>query len=161
VTSELLRLLPTGEPAPANAPALKPSVESRAADFNVSDIRVSQGWNSADYFLTFTVKNVSHHRATGQGCMRAYGYGHDDPPQLEEVPTRRFNLAPGASETVSETFFFDNDNHWDVVTTLRVFASPWGCSDAEDSRNVGFPFPKPAGIREPQGDSESPDPESH
>jgi hypothetical protein len=152
-TSELLRLLPTGEPAPANVPAPQVPVDARAADFEVSNVKVSQTGSSADYSVTYTVKNLSDHRAMGSGCLRAYVKGRER--HLEESSVGDFSLAPGASATVTDLIIFENDKHWDEVTELRVFSSPYGCSDEADSDNVGFQLAKPADVHAPVEDIEA------
>jgi hypothetical protein len=160
-TSELLRLLPTGEPAHANTPAPLVPVDARAADFEVSHVKVSQAGSSDDYSVTYTVKNLSDHRATGSGCLRAYVKGGDR--HLEESPVGDFSLAPGASETVTDSVVFENDKHWDEVTELRVFSSPYGCADEADSDNVGLQLAKPADVHAPVEDleAESSEDEAH
>ncbi|MBN8227431.1 hypothetical protein JYK02_07915 [Corallococcus macrosporus] len=148
-TSELLRLLPTGQPAPADAPAPRELQASQVADFEVSNVEVTQAGLSDDYNVTYTVKNVSDHRASGSGCLRAY-LGKEDAPHLEESPVGDFSLAPGASETVKDSIVFDNDRNWDRVTVLRLFTSPYGCADDADTDNTGFKFTKPESIHAPE-----------
>ncbi|WP_147441819.1 hypothetical protein [Corallococcus exercitus] len=149
-TSELLRLLPTGQPAPADtAPPQRPRA-SAATDFEVSNVEMRQAGRSADYFLKYTVKNVSDHRSSGSGCLRAYvGQQQEDLHHLEESPEGDFSLAPGASETLTEAIVFDNDQNWNRVTVMRLFTSPFGCADEADADNVGSEFMKPASIRAP------------
>ncbi|GMU03694.1 hypothetical protein KH5H1_78170 [Corallococcus caeni] len=153
-TSELLRLLPTGQPAPADAPAPQALQDSQATDFEVSGVELIQAGLSDDYTLTYTVKNVSGHRAAGSGCLRAY-VGPEGAPHLEESPEGDFNLAPGASETIKDFVIFDNDRNWDRVTVLRLFTSPYGCADYADTDNTGFKFMKPASVHAPQEGVES------
>ncbi|RKH70977.1 hypothetical protein [Corallococcus aberystwythensis] len=145
-TSELLRLLPTGQPAPAGTPPPQKPQVSKATDFEVSNVEVRQG--PSDYFLTYTVKNVSDHRASGSGCLRAY-MALERAPALEESPEGDFSLAPGASQTFTESIVFDNEKNWDEVMILRLFTSPHGCADDADAENAGFKFMKPAYIHAP------------
>ncbi|RKH58430.1 hypothetical protein D7X96_36885 [Corallococcus interemptor] len=147
-TSELLRLLPTGQPAPADAPAPQELQSSQATDFEVSGVELTQAGQSDDYTLRYTVKNVSDHRASGSGCLRAYV--QEGAPHLEESPEGDFSLAPGASETIKDSVIFDNDRNWDRVTVLRLFTSPYGCADGADTDNTGFKFMKPESIHAPE-----------
>lgn len=146
-TSEPLRLLPSGKPAAADLAVPAPRKETKPEDLQVSAIEVTQDGTLASYAIRFTVKNVSDHRASGSGCLRAYG-GHDT-RALEESPVGDFDLAPGASVTLTDAITFQEDKHWDTVTLLRLFASHHGCGDEEESENPGFPFDKPAGVRSP------------
>ncbi|WP_375758122.1 hypothetical protein [Corallococcus exercitus] len=148
-TSELLRLLPTGQPAPADAPPPQPQQDSKATDFEVSGVELTQAGLSDDYTLTYTVKNVSDHRSSGSGCLRAY-VGQEGAPHLEESPEGDFSLAPGASETIKDSVIFDNDRNWDRVTVLRLFTSPFGCADDADTDNTGFKFMKPESVHAPE-----------
>ncbi|RKH04208.1 hypothetical protein D7X32_11720 [Corallococcus carmarthensis] len=149
-TSELLRLLPTGQPAPADAPAPHAPQASQATDFEVSGVELTQsGQFGDDYTLTYTVKNVSDHRAAGSGCLRAY-VGQEDAPHLEESPEGDFSLAPGASEKIEDSVVFDNERNWDRVMELRLFTSPFGCADGADTDNLGFKFMKPESIHAPE-----------
>ncbi|NPC76031.1 hypothetical protein HPP05_40490, partial [Corallococcus exiguus] len=147
-TSEPLRLLPSGRPAPADLPVPAPAEPSKPEDFEVSDARVSQEGISDSYSVTYTVKNVSDHRALGTGCLRAHWTDHMQ--DLEEVTVGGFDLAPHASVTLTEGISFDDDKHWDTVKSLRVFASPNGCADEPDPRNVGFLFSKPSDVGAPR-----------
>jgi hypothetical protein len=115
----------------------------------VSDVELTQAGLSDDYTLTYTVKNVSAHRASGSGCLRAY-VGPDGSNHIEESPEGDFSLAPGASETIKDSVIFDNDRNWDRVTALRLFTSPFGCADDADTDNTGFKFMKPESIHAPE-----------
>ena len=66
-TSELFPLLPTGQPAPAGTPEPKAPEPSNAEDFAVSDVRVSQKWDSDDYSIKYEVTKLSTRRVSGPG----------------------------------------------------------------------------------------------
>ncbi|MBN8471917.1 hypothetical protein JYJ95_35870 [Corallococcus exiguus] len=137
-TSEPFRLLTTGEPASAALPMPAPPQESKPEDFAVSGVRVSRTGSSGRSSIFFTVKNVSDHRASGAGCLRAYA--KEGARALEELDVGDFDLAPKASTTLTESFSFDDDTHWGEVTVLRFFASGYGCADTEGPNNPGQPF---------------------
>ena len=73
----------------------------------------------------------------------------EDPRFLEETPVGDFSRPPGGSENVSDAVVFDDDRHWDEVTALRLFTSPYGCADEADAENAGFVFGKPGDIHAP------------
>lgn len=146
-TSELFQLLPTGQPAPAGTPEPRAPEASNAEDFTVSNVQVSQKGDSDDYSITYVVKNLSTRRVSGTGCLRAYVTAGTR--FLEETPVGDFSLRPGSSETVTDAVVFDDDRHWDEVTALRLFTSPYGCADEADAENAGFAFDKPGEIHAP------------
>ncbi|MHA7629772.1 hypothetical protein [Corallococcus sp. M7] len=146
-TSEPLRMLPSGKPAPADLPVPAPAKETKPEDFAVSDIELTQEGTLPFYAIRFTVKNVSDHRASGRGCLR--GYVRRDSRALEESLAGSFDLASGASVTLTESVVFQDDMHWDEVTVLRFFASPHGCGNKEGTENPGVLFDKPEGVRSP------------
>ncbi|RKI58802.1 hypothetical protein D7X55_26735 [Corallococcus sp. AB049A] len=140
-TSETLRLLPTGAPGPAGLPMPVPAEEVTAADLVVSDVRVRRSRAPAGASVTFKVKNVSGHRASGSACLRAYV--REGLFALEENEVGEFDLAPGASTTVKGTGTFGDASHWDEVTVLRLFAHPYGCSEIAGPDNPGVLVHKP------------------
>ncbi|RKI31546.1 hypothetical protein D7Y27_37440 [Corallococcus sp. AB004] len=146
-TSEPLRLLPSGKPAAADLAVPAPRKETKPEDLQVYDIEVTQEGTLSSYAIRYRVKNVSDHRASGSGCLRAYG--GQDTRAIEESNVGNFDLAPGASVTLTDAITFQEDKHWDTVTLLRLFASHFGCGDEEESENPGFSFDKPAGVRSP------------
>ncbi|RKH50701.1 hypothetical protein D7Y23_12500 [Corallococcus sp. AB050B] len=150
VTSERLRLLPTGQPAPADAPAPQALQDSRAADFEVSGVELTQAGQSDDYAIKYRVTNMSDHRASGSACLRAYLGEDGTAPHLEESPVGDFNLAPGASEDIKDSVIFDNSRNWDRVKVLRLYTSPYGCADDADTDNTGFRIVKPESIHAPE-----------
>ncbi|WP_147439321.1 hypothetical protein [Corallococcus sp. CA049B] len=149
MTSEVLRLQPTGQPAPADAPAPQAFHATQATDFEVSGVELIQAGQSDDYSIKYLVTNMSEHRASGSGCLRAYVGEDGAPPHVEETPVGDFSLAPGASETLKDSVVFDNDRNWDRVTVLRLFTSPFGCADDADTDNTGFRIVKPESIHAP------------
>ncbi|RKH58431.1 hypothetical protein D7X96_36890 [Corallococcus interemptor] len=157
-TSETLRLLPTGAPAPAGLPMPVPAEEATAADLVVSDVRVRRSKTPAGASVTFTVKNVSDHRASGSACLRAYV--REGLFALEENDVGEFDLAPGASATVTGTGTFGDASHWDEVTVLRLFTHTYGCAEVAGPENPGVLIHKPvdaenaAGGEEAQHDAE-------
>ncbi|AFE04779.1 hypothetical protein COCOR_02721 [Corallococcus coralloides DSM 2259] len=143
--SEFLRLLPTGAPAPAGLPVPAQPQDVTSGDFAVSGIRVNQAGSSAGASVTYTVKNVSDHRAAGTGCLRAYA--QEGTRALEELEAGEFDLAPNASETRTATLKFADATHWAAVKVLRFFASPYGCVDTEGPENPGFPLSGPSEVQ--------------
>ncbi|QAT84194.1 hypothetical protein EJ065_2622 [Corallococcus coralloides] len=150
-TSEPLRLLPSGKPATVDLPVPAPLRETKPEDFEVSGIEVTQDGTLASYAIRFTVKNVSDHRASGRGCLRAYRAQDSD--AVDESLVGTFDLASGASVTLTDSVNFQDDKQWDEVTVLRLFASFHGCADEEEPENPGFLFDKPAGVRSPVEDA--------
>ncbi|RKH57819.1 hypothetical protein [Corallococcus llansteffanensis] len=146
-TSEPMRLLPSGKPATADLPEPAPLRETKPEDLEVSDVEVTQDGTLASYAIRFTVKNVSDHRASGRGCLRAYRVKDSD--AVDESLVGSFNLAAGASVTLTDSVDFQDDKQWDEVTVLRLFTSFYGCADEEETENPGFLFDKPAAIRSP------------
>jgi hypothetical protein len=146
-TSEPLRLLPLGQPAPLDLPRPSPPSGSSASDFQVSDARVSQSGTPAASSVTFTVKNVSDHWAEGSVCLR--GHGPKDMTTLDKAALGNVQLAPDRSTTLTQAIHFRDDRHWDEVTRLGVFVSPGGCTDRPGPFNKGFSFPKPDEVRAP------------
>ncbi|RKH11843.1 hypothetical protein D7X74_24730 [Corallococcus sp. CA047B] len=147
MTSERFQLLPSGQPAPAGTPAPQAPGAATAADFAVSNVRVSQEGSSDNYSVSYVVKNLSTRRVSGKGCLRAYVAAGDR--YLEEGLVGDFSLRPGGSETVTDTVIFEDDKHWDEVKVLRLFTSPYGCADGADAENAGITFDKPADIHAP------------
>ncbi|MBE4753091.1 hypothetical protein G4177_33570 [Corallococcus sp. ZKHCc1 1396] len=147
-SSELLHVLPTGRPVPEGFARPRDMETSQPADFEVSDVRLRQDRAAGDYFITYTVKNLSGRRASGTACLRAYAEDGCS-CHLEETTVGDFSLPAGASETVTDTILFNKDSHWDTVQALRLFLGPSGCADEVDAVNPGFKFDKPEDLRGP------------
>ncbi|RKH76917.1 hypothetical protein D7Y21_38035 [Corallococcus sp. AB045] len=143
--SEPFRMLPTGTPAPADLPLPDPPPESLAENFAVSGLQLRQTGTPAGPSLTFTVKNVSDHRASGSGCLRAYA--QEGSRALEEVDVGEFDLAPKASATQTAPVAFHRASHWEEATVLRYFVGPYGCVMSDGAGGPGHPVTPPAEAR--------------
>ncbi|NPC47190.1 hypothetical protein HPC50_08910 [Corallococcus exiguus] len=152
--SEPFRMLPTGAPAPADLPLPDPPPASLAEDFEVSGLQLRQAGTPEGPSLTFTVKNVSDHRASGAGCLRAYA--QEGSRALEEVEVGEFDLAPKASSTQTAPVAFHRARHWEEATVLRFFVGPYGCVMSEGAGGPGHPVPLPekSGSEEVHHDAE-------
>ncbi|RKG57462.1 hypothetical protein D7X30_18255 [Corallococcus sp. AB011P] len=152
--SEPFRMLPTGAPVPADLSLPDPPPESAPEDFEVSGLQLRQTGTPAGPSLTFTVKNVSDHRASGSGCLRAYA--QEGSRALEEVDAGEFDLAPKASSTQTVAVTFHRARHWEEATVLRYFVGPHGCVMSEGVGGPGHPvtLPVKAGSEEVQHDAE-------
>ncbi|MBN8471919.1 hypothetical protein JYJ95_35880 [Corallococcus exiguus] len=139
LASELFRMLPTGAPVPARLSLPTPPPASTAADFAVSGLQLRQAGTPASPSLTFTVNNVSDHRASGVGCLRAYA--RQGSRALEEVDVGEFDLAPKASSTQTVPVAFHKPRHWEEATVLRYFVGPYGCMMSEGAGGPGHPVP--------------------
>ncbi|TSC22610.1 hypothetical protein [Corallococcus sp. Z5C101001] len=157
-TSEVSRLLPSGQPAPAGTPAFQAPEDATAADFAVSNIRVRQDSEAGEYLITYTVKNLTARRVSGAGCLRAYltegGRG------VEEDRVGDFSLPPGGSETITDSILFDDERHWDEVQVLRLFTGPYGCATDVSEDNAGTAFNKPADVHAPPLNEDGPERDS-
>ncbi|MBN8227432.1 hypothetical protein JYK02_07920 [Corallococcus macrosporus] len=153
-TSEPFRMLPTGAPAPANLLLPAPPPEPAPEDFEVSGLQLQQAGTPTEPSLTFTVKNVSGHRASGSGCLRAYA--REGAYALEEVDVGAFDLAPKASSTQTVPVAFHKARHWEEATVLRFFVDRYGCVMSGSAGNPGQPvnLPAKAGSEEARHDAE-------
>ncbi|GMU11268.1 hypothetical protein [Corallococcus caeni] len=153
-TSEPFPLLPTGAPAPAGLPVPKLPPDSTPEDFEVSGLQLRRGGTPPGPSLTYTVKNVSGHRASASGCLRAYA--REGSYALEEVDVGEFDLAPAASSTQTVPVAFHKDRHWGEATVLRFFVDPYGCVMSGGAGNPGLPvnLPAEAGSEEAHHDAE-------
>jgi hypothetical protein len=147
-------MLPTGAPSPAGLALPDPPPESLAEDFEVSGLQLGQAGTPAGPSLTFMVKNVSDHRASGSGCLRAYA--KEGSRALEEVDVGEFDLAPRASSTQTAPVAFHRASHWEEATVLRYFVGPYGCVMSEGAGGPGHPvnLPAKAGSEEVPHDAE-------
>ncbi|MHA7629774.1 hypothetical protein [Corallococcus sp. M7] len=152
--SEPFRMLPTGAPAPAKLPLPDPPPVSTPEDFEVSGLHLGQAGTPEGPSLTFTVKNVSDHRASGSGCLRAYA--KEGSRALEEIDVGVFDLAPKAASTQTVAVEFHRARHWEEATVLRYFVGPYGCALSEGAGGPGHPvnLPAKAGGEEAQHDAE-------
>ncbi|RKH45454.1 hypothetical protein D7X12_07925 [Corallococcus sicarius] len=148
-TSEVLHVLPTGQPVPPGGPAPRNVVAAQPADFALSNVELNRDEAGTAYSITYTVKNLSGRRASGTACLRAYT-GEGCPCHIEETPSGEFSLPPGGSELITDTILFDDEKHWDDVKVLRLFATSKGCANAADATNVGFKVDKPDAFRDPR-----------
>ncbi|RKG61368.1 hypothetical protein D7V80_34845 [Corallococcus sp. CA054B] len=150
-TSEPLRLLLTGQPAPADAPAPRKEVPSKPEDFELTDVEVGQVDVYDDYYVNYTVKNVSGRRVSGKACLRGYGGSGKDLEDIVDADTvGEFHLEPGARETVDTArVHFADSKHWDEVTVLRLFVSADGCGAGYEAARGGFRFEKPGAVGAP------------
>jgi hypothetical protein len=146
------RLDTAGRPPPENVPpARKPEeVEAGTQVFMVEDISLSQESPSSPVSVRYTVTNKGTVRARGEVCVRLYG-ATVDACGMDESGAEDFNLAPGASETLTSTLSLGDDKNWDSAFQVRVFASRFGCMDKEREAlsNVDI-FPLPDGIHAPR-----------
>lgn len=149
LSSEVLHVLPTGKPVPPGTPAPGHVETAKVEDFALSGVELSPDEEGSAYYITYTVKNLSGRRASGNACLRAYTV-EGCPCHLEETPSGEFSLPAGGSETLTDRILFDDEKHWNEVKVLRLFTSSNGCADAADAKNVGFKIDKPDAFREPQ-----------
>ncbi|MCP3143155.1 hypothetical protein [Pyxidicoccus xibeiensis] len=129
VVSQVSHLDPTGAPVPPGTPAPRElgSVEDGTIAFELKDASLSRGNPSEQVSLTFTVKNTSTQRLKADLCVRLYdsaaSAGH-----LDQATSDYFNLAPGASSTLTSSLLLDDEQHWGSITVAKVYASNYGCS---------------------------------
>ncbi len=158
------RLDVNGRPPLEDVPPARkaPTPEAGTQVFVVKDLRLSQADPSAPVSMTFTVTNTGTVRARAELCLRLY----DDARttcQLDEADSEDFNLAPGASQTLTEDVSLSDDKHWDSAALVKAFASTYGCVDKEhEALSKVLSFPTPDGIHAPREAVEDPeDPDDH
>lgn len=151
------RLDTDGRPPLEDVPPARRSEDPAAGTqvFRVKDVKLSQESPSDSVSVTFTVTNTSSTRAKGEVCVRLYdaaGARCD----VDGADADTFNLAPGASETLTAALSLGDDKHWDTAVQVRAFASQFGCLDKEkEALSNIVAFPKPDGIQAPREEEES------
>ncbi|RKH57820.1 hypothetical protein D7V93_17905 [Corallococcus llansteffanensis] len=152
VTSEPLRLLPTGQPAPAGAPVPTRPKPLAAGELQLSDVRLAQPGGGTLYELTYTLKNVSARRINGSSCLQGYEGDADD--FLLHASLGVFSLAPGAQETRTEEVDASDAKAWDRVSTLNLFVSEQLCFAADSKQSPSrLEFKKPDDVHSPDEDA--------
>ncbi|WP_147477210.1 hypothetical protein [Corallococcus sp. AB038B] len=149
-TSEPLRLLPSGRPAPADVPAARRPDRLAKGELQLSDVTLEQPQGDDRYVLTYTLKNVSARRIHGNACLE----GHEEQKGGEALFTANvaeISLAPGATETRIDDVTSVDGKDWDTVALLALFVDEPSCFQASArSAPVRFAFKKPAGIHAPE-----------
>lgn len=164
VISQVSHLDLTGRPVPQGAPASRPlaDAEEGVAVFELKEVGLSQETPSDSVVLTFTVTNTGTARLGSSVCLRLYDSA-DSTGGIDEASSGNFNLAPGATKTVSSMLTLDDEKSWDSTVLLRAYASTYGCaSSARTAVSNVVEFRKPPEIRAPRDDAEPSegDPES-
>jgi hypothetical protein len=155
VLSQVSHLDLTGKPAPAGAPASRTLTDPQdgVAVFELKDVGLSQESPSDSVVVTFTVTNTGTARLGSSVCLRLYDSA-ESTGDIDEASSSNFNLAPGATKTVSSELTLDDDKNWDSTVLLRAYASTYGCaSSARTAVSNVVEFRKPSEIRSPMDDT--------
>jgi hypothetical protein len=155
VLSQVSHLDLTGKPAPTGAPASLTLADPQdgVAVFELKDVGLSQESPSDPVVVTFTVTNTGTARLGSSVCLRLYDSA-ESTGGIDEAGSSNFNLAPGATKTVSSEITLDDDKNWDSTVLLRAYASTYGCaSSARTAVSNVVEFRKPAEIRSPMDDT--------
>ncbi|AFE04778.1 hypothetical protein COCOR_02720 [Corallococcus coralloides DSM 2259] len=151
-TSEPLRLLSTGEPAPAGAPAPSRTQPLTAGELQLSGVTLAQPGGGTRYELTYTVKNVSARRINGRVCLRGYEGEQDD--FLLFASMGELSVAPGAEETRTDEVDASDAKAWDRVSTLDLFVAEQMCLLADSKLAPSrIEFRKPDHVHSPDEDA--------
>lgn len=125
--------------------------------FVVKDLQLRQAEPSSPVSVTFTVTNKGTVRARAELCLRLYEDARTT-CHLDEADAEVFNLAPGASETLTAELSLSDDKHWDSAALVKAFASAYGCVDKEkEALSNVMAFPTPDGIHGPREGGEEPE----
>ncbi|AFE04780.1 hypothetical protein COCOR_02722 [Corallococcus coralloides DSM 2259] len=150
--SEPLRLLPTGSPAPADAPAPGRPEKPKPGELTLSDVELTQQGRSDEYRLRYTVKNVSARRINGQACLQGYGAvpePDEDRATLVASTLDTFSVPAGATVTFTDPVNFPDPRRWDEVATLDLFLDARGCASKPEAAPARLRFDKPENVRAP------------
>ncbi|QAT84195.1 hypothetical protein EJ065_2623 [Corallococcus coralloides] len=149
--SEPLRLLPTGQPAPAGAPVPTRPKPLAAGELELSDVKLTQPGGGTRYELTYTLKNLSARRIHGSTCLQGYEGDQDD--DLLFASLGEFSLAPGAEETRTDEVDASDAKAWDRVSTLDLFVNEQMCLLADSKQAPSrIEFKKPDDVHSPNED---------
>ncbi|MFP2925587.1 hypothetical protein ACLESO_10280 [Pyxidicoccus sp. 3LG] len=151
VSSQVNHLDPTGKPVPPGTPAPRQmeSAEDGTVVFDVKDVSLSQTRPEDSAAITFTVTNTSPLRLNASLCVRLYDSA-ESVGDLDQATSDYFNLAPGASATLTSQLTLDDEQHWDSVTVVKAYAANFGCSNsARQALSNVVEIPKPDHLRAP------------
>ncbi|MHA7629773.1 hypothetical protein [Corallococcus sp. M7] len=147
-SSEPLRLLLTGQPAPTGAPVPTRPKPLAAGELTLSNAKLEQPGGGTRYELTYTLKNLSARRINGSLCLHGYEAGKED--SLFSASLDDFSLAPGATRTLTEEVTDVDGEDWDTVSTLDLFVEEQMCVLAQSKEALTrLEFKKPDDVHAP------------
>ncbi|RKH58432.1 hypothetical protein D7X96_36895 [Corallococcus interemptor] len=157
-SSEPLRLLRTGSPAPADVPPPQRPRKPAPGEMELSGVTLSHDSTLGLYRLQYTVKNVSARRINGQACLQ--GYGEDAHPSEEKAALLSddldaFSIAAGATVTVTDLVDIFDRERWDEIVSLDLFLDARGCESKPESAPVRLRFDRPANLHDADATDEA------
>lgn len=145
--SGVLHVTPSGQPVPAGTPKPVAEVDTTPGTpaFALSDVDLTQNPRSGEVHVTYTVKNLTPHRANGGACVRVFSAENR---ALDEDNAGDFSLPPGSAETLTDEVVLDLPQQWGTLASVEVMVGRFGCADTvqEAISNV-VRFDKPSEIR--------------
>jgi hypothetical protein len=126
-------------------------LEEGVVVFELKDVSLNQADSSSPITLTFTVKNNAPARANATLCVRLYD-SENSAGDLDESSSEFFNLAPGASKTLTIEAEVVDEKHWDDIVHVKAYVAGYGCTTSvRNALSNVVAFAKPEHIQSPGG----------